>query len=185
MLLSELGEFVGPAFAAFAGTRMLTRMASVQIARRKPAWAKHAGAIASIGSFLAAWFGAHRVKFLEKHSTPIVVGSAIAAAQSIIQLYVPSLGWILSDSSPEISTEAASAGQIQQTTAQQLAAAKLQPVNEDPGWYTYDDSFDAGRYAKQTGAPAPAPSAGVPQKQAEEDLLADLQLDDNMGVFSN
>ncbi len=187
MLLSELGEFIAPSFAAFAATRMLTRMAAVQIARRKPSWAKHAGAIASVGSFLAAWFGAHRVKWLEKHQTPIVVGSAIAAAQSIVQLYIPKLGWILADASPDIAAESGttSAAQVQANTVQQLAAAKLQPVNEDPGWYTYDDKYDAGRYSKESGAPAPAPSAGTPQKQAEEDLLADLQLDDNVGIFAS
>jgi len=185
-LITELGEFVIPSFAAFAATRMLTRMAAVQIAKRKPEWAKHAGAIASIGSFLAAWLGANRVKFLEKHHTPIIVGSAIGAAQSIVQLYIPQLGWILADASPDLTADPTlSVANTQAVTVKQIAAAKLQPVNEDPGWYTYDDKYDAGLYSKQTNAPSPAPSS---QKQTEEDLLADLQLDDNagsLGVFGN
>lgn len=187
-LWTELAEFVGPGFAGFAASRMITRMAMVQIAQRKPAWAKHAGAIASVGTFAAAWYGVNRVKFLEKYHTPIVVGSAIAAMQSIIQLYIPKLGWLLSDASADVAADASTA-QLQANTASQLAAAKLQPINEDPGWYEYDDKYDAGRYSKESGARAPAPSAGTPQKQAEEDLLADLQLDDsggvNMGIFSS
>lgn len=190
-LLSEIGEFVLPGFAGFAATRMLTRMAAVQIAKRKPAWAKHAGALASIGSFVAAWLGVNRVKMLEKHHTPIVVGSAIAAIQSLIQLYVPMLGWVISDASPEIDDTTAATSQlaVAPNPQQIAAAARLQPVNEDPAWYTYDDKFDAGRYAKETGAAAPtAGGSANPKQQAEEALLADLQLDDetaNMGVFGN
>jgi hypothetical protein len=191
--LSDILEFVGPGFAAFAATRMLTRMASVQIAKRKPTWGKHAGALASVGSFFAAWWGAHRVKFLEKHHTPIVVGSAIAAIQSLVQLYIPKLGWILADASPDLATEAQTAQQLNappMSTAQaQIASGKLAPVDDDPSWYTFDDKYDAGRYAKDTGGPAPVPSGTARKVAADDDLLADLNLDDdsaqNMGIFSN
>lgn len=185
-LLSEIGEFVLPGFAGFAATRMLTRMASVQIAKRKPAWAKHAGAIASIGSFVAAWLGANRVKLLEKHHTPIVVGSAIAAIQSLIQLYVPMLGWVISDATPEITVERTAAIAAPPNPMQIAAASRLQPVNDDPDWYTFDDKYDANRYAQETGAPPPAPSSAGTKQQAEDALLADLQLDDSaasLGVF--
>lgn len=188
--LQDLAEFIVPGFAAFAATRLLTRMAAVQIAKRSTTWGKHAGAIASVGSFLAAYFGAHRVKALEKHHTPIVVGSAIAAIQSIIQLYVPKLGWMIADASPDLAEQqqtqqqlavAAPAPQAQRT----IAAAKLQPVDDDPAWYTFDEKFDAGRYAKETGTAPPA----NPKVQDEEALLAELNLDEgstqSMGIFSN
>lgn len=190
LVWTELAEFVGPGFAGFAATRVLTRFATVQIAKRKPAWAKHAGAIASIGSLAAAWFGAHRVKFLEKYQMPITVGAAIAAVQSLIQLYVPKLGWMISDASSEAQQNQLMAPQTQM---QQIAAAKLAPTDENPDWYTYDESYNAGRYAKETSAQAPdgAPPS-TPQARkvaAEEDLLADLNLDDsagagNMGIFA-
>lgn len=191
-LLQEVAEFIGPGFAAFAATRMLTRMAAVQIAKRKPSWAKHAGVLASLGSFAAAWLGAHRVKMLEKYQTPLMVGAGIAALQSMIQLYIPSLGWMISDSTPEIGDATANALPATVTQQQQIAAAQLQPVNEDPAWYTYDDKYDAGRYAKETAATPPQTAAAPKsQVQKEEDLLADLNLDDdsggsaNMGIFSN
>src|SRR5262245_51488797 len=73
-LLTDILEFVGPGFGSFAATRFLTRLATSQIAQRKPSWGKHAGALASAGSFFAAWFLGHKVRWLERWHTPIVVG---------------------------------------------------------------------------------------------------------------
>jgi hypothetical protein len=188
-VLADLAEFIVPGFAAFATTRLLTRMAAVQIAKRSPTWAKHAGAIASVGSFVAAYYGAHRVKMLEKHHTPIVVGSAIAAIQSLIQLYIPKLGWIIADATPDLAEQSQQQKQLAVAPAPQaqrtIAAAKLQPVDDDPAWYTFDEKFDAGRYAADTGTAPPA----NPKVQDEEALLAELNLDEgstqSMGIFSN
>ncbi len=187
-LLGDLAEFIVPGFAAFSATRLLTRLAAVQIAKRKPTWAKHAGAIASVGSFAAAYFGAHRVKALEKHTTPIVVGAAIAAIQSIVQLYIPKLGWMIADASPEISEHTTAQLAVAPQAQQTIAAAQLKPVDEDPGWYTYDDKYDAGRMSQDTsGGSAVQPNQ---QSQSEEELLADLNLDgegslQSQGIFSN
>ncbi len=182
-LLTDLAEFVGPGFAAFAATRFVTRVAAVQLAKKKPSWGKHAGAVASVASFLAAWFGAHRIKFTEKYHTPIVVGSAIAMFQSLIQLYIPKLGWMLADASPEIA-ELKVGGTVQRA---QLPADLEYVDDEDPNAYTYNDSYDPGRYAKNgTGAgTTAAPSSAANKVAAEEDMLADLGLaEDDLGELN-
>lgn len=190
-LLSEIGEFVLPGFGGFAASRLLTRMTAVQIAKRKPAWAKHAGVIASVGSFVAAWWGANRIKALEKYHTPIVVGSALAGLQSIIQLWIPQLGWMLDVDTGENHDEL----QVQAAATQKfIQEAQLKPVNEDPSWFTYDDKYDAGRYATASGpAPTAAPQPGMGStKAAQEDaLLEELGVAMgggggavNMGIFN-
>lgn len=192
-LFTDLAEFVIPGFGGFAATRFLTRIAGTQVAQRAPSWGKHAGAVVSVSSFLAAWFFAHRVKWLEKYHTPIVVGSAIAAAQSLLQLYAPNLlGWIVSDASPEIA--AATTGKLS-TQDQQLAQMNLLPTNEDPNEFRWDDMYDAGRYSGPNGPgsmkpdaipTSPKPSAAP---QSSDDLLDSAMADAigtaNLGVFAN
>jgi hypothetical protein len=174
---------VGPGFAGFAATRLMTRIAATQVAKYRPELAKHAGAVASIGSFIAAYFLAHRVKWLAKYQQPIVVGAAIAAIQSLIQLYIPKLGWMVSDATPEIDTST----QPQMITApngQQVNPADLIATSDDPNAYTYNDSYDAGRMSHNGSGPG-GPAGG----SQEEDLLADLDLTagqpQNMGIFNN
>lgn len=177
-LALELLEYIGPGFAGFAATRVMTRMAIVQIARRKPAWAKHAGVIASLASFGAAWWGAHKVKFLEKYAAPITVGAGIAAAMTVLQQYLPKIGWLISDaSSDELALPAGA------TVSQQIAAAQLTPVDDDPNAFVYDERYSAGRYAKDPAAARPAPTSREAAKvAAEDDLLADLNLDESATV---
>jgi hypothetical protein len=180
-LFTDIVEFVGPGFGGFAATRLLTRVASTQIAKHSPTWGKHAGAVASVGAFFAAWLLAHKWKWLERFHTPIVVGSAIAALQSLIQIYIPKLGWIVADASPEIG-----AAQAQKLLAEQSPTTQLnlQPTDEDPNEFTFNDTYDAGRYSK------PAAQAAGPGGPAQPDL-SDLAIDDaigqssNLGVFSN
>jgi len=166
-LFTDMLEFIGPGFAAFAATRFLTRIAATQLAKRKPSWGKHAGAVTSIASFLAAWWGAHRVKYLEKYHTPIVVGSALATLQSIIQLYIPRLGWMLETPDP---TQEASAAAPALPAASAPALPGVEFLDEDPNEYTYNDAYDAGRQTPPTAASSP--------NAPEGDIIADLDLDD-------
>jgi len=197
-LFTDVAQFVVPGFGGFAATRFLTRIAAVQVARRAPSWGKHAGAVASVSSFLAAWFLAHRWEWLKKHHTPIVVGSAIAAIQSLFQLYLPSVGWMISDASPEL---AASPSAQMAASDQQLARMNLAPTDEDPNEFVYNDAFDAGRYSgrggrgsMKTGAiPAPQQGGGAGGGGGDANDLpdpGDAALDDaigqaNLGVFAN
>lgn len=181
-------EFVGPGFGGFAATRFATHVAMTQIAQRKPTWGKHAGAGVSVGAFLLAWFLGHRVKFLAKYQMPITVGSAIAAIQSLLQIYVPKVGWMVSDATPELATAGAT------SPALDTAHLDLVPANDDPNEYTYNDEYDPGRYAKPgptSGVQAGTGPGGSGGHQPGGDSLADLEIDDaigqtaNMGVFSN
>jgi len=145
LAIGEIGEYVLPGFAGFAVARFTTRVAATQIAKRKPAWAKHAGGIAALAAFFSAWLLVHRVKQLRKYHLPLVIGAGLAALQSIIQLYVPRLGWMVADASPDL----AAADQVQQMSAGQRAAAALPAgltaVDDNPADYVYNDSYDPGR----------------------------------------
>lgn len=190
-LFTDLWEFIGPGFGGFAATRFVTRVATTQIGKRWPKAGKHAGAIASVGSFFGAWYFAHKVKFLERFHTPIVVGAGLAAIQSLIQLYIPRLGWIVSDASPELAS-------AQEAKQQQVAAPAddLELVDEQDGWYVYNDAHDAGRYAttpNKASPPPPRPQQGPTPQQAaasspgsDEDIF-DILEEDQMqgaGIFS-
>jgi len=180
-LLAEIGEFIIPGFAGFAATRFLTRIAATQVAKYKPNLGKHAGVLTSAGSFLAAWFLAHRVKFLEKYQQPLVVGAGLATIQSVLQFYFPTLGWIVSDATPELSESADAASATSQLVTapngQQYRMSDLTDIEDDPNEFVYNDSYDAGRMSRDhRGAPAGA-----------SDMLDDL-VDDGVpqpaGVFS-
>jgi hypothetical protein len=172
-LFTDIAEFVIPGFAGFAVTRFATHVAATQIERVKPSWGKHAGAGVSIGAFLATWLLIHRVKFLQRHHTPAVVGSAIAAIQSLLQLYFPRLGWVVSDATHELAMPQAAPAMT--ASDQMMEQMQLRPVDDDPNEYTYNDSFDAGRYGAQHDVPP------KPGKAADD--LSDLELD--LGVFKN
>lgn len=181
-LITDLAEFIGPGFAGFAATRLLTRIASVQLAKKKPSWGKHAGAITSVASFLLAWWGAGRVKWTAKYHTPIVVGSAIAALQSIIQLYIPKLGWMLADASPEIDDLRIGT----QPNAPQLPPDLEYVDDDDPNAFVYNDSYDPGRYATNGSSGSTAAPSGTAARVHQEDtMLADLGLaEDDLGEIN-
>jgi len=183
--LGEIGEFVLPGFAGFAATRFATRTAQTQIATRWPdsSWGKHAGAVASLGSFLAAWLLAHKWKWLAKYQTPLVVGSAIAALQSLIQLYVPRLGWMIADASPELDTtvQQLQAGGTQAALSAQLPPG-MTPVNDDPNLYVYNDAYDAGRYSQPASGNQSQQAASPSPTSSVDDDMEDLAI--NSGIFA-
>jgi hypothetical protein len=194
---SDIVEYIAPGFAAFAATRFLTRVAAVQIAKRWPRYAKHAGAIASVGSFAAAWLGAHRVKYLEKYHHPIVVGSGLAALQSLIQLYLPALGWMVSDASPELAATAAKPALAAGAATSLLPSTASTQAPVPPGfeetdantWFSYNDAYDAGRYKADPSNPAAAAPADQPPSwktssaPAPDDQQIDALLDNSdMGL---
>lgn len=152
--LTDIVETLVPGFAGFAASRFVTYVSSTQVAKYKPTWAPHAGAFAAIASFLAAWLGSYRIKALEKYHLAISVGAGIAAAQSLFQIYLPQLGWVLNDPTEQIasgSAAAAAAGTAAQIITP-VATAGLPPgfvPVEDPQDYVYNDSFSPGRTDQQ------------------------------------
>jgi len=180
-LAQDIFGWIGPGFAGFAATRLLTRIAATQIAKHRPTLGKHAGAAASVGAFLAAWFLANRWKALAQYQMPLIVGSGLAAAQSLLQLYVPRIGWVVSDATPQIAAQ-------QARRIRGPRPEELQPVDDDPDEYVYNDYYDAGRQDQaQTRADASAPARA--SSSTEDDDLSDLDLDEvggqgvSMGIF--
>lgn len=168
-LLADLGELVLPGFGSFATARLLTRIVATQVAKKKPTWGKHAGALASIAAFFAAWWGGNKVKWLEKYQTPIMFGAGVAALQSVVQFYVPKLGWMVSDASPQLTEDQNL--QLDDGSQQPLVAG-VEYLDEDPNEYTYNDNFDPGVTAK--------PGAGSPKQAATEDeIINDLNMEDD------
>jgi hypothetical protein len=161
----------------------MTRIAATQVAKYKPSLASHAGAVTSIGAFLAAWFLAHRWKWLARWQQPLVVGAGLAALQSLLQLYLPKLGWIVSDASPEIAASASqglSQATVTAPSGAQYKLSDLQPSHEDPNEFTYNDSYDPGRMSRDDEGPSA-------QQQSEADMLADIDTHGTQaaGIFSN
>lgn len=187
LLLEDIAAFALPGFGGFAATRFVTRVAATQISKKWPQYAKHAGAAGSVGSFLAAFFLAHKWDWLKKYQMPVVVGSAIAALQSLIQIYAPNkLGWMVSDANADLKASVL-ARQIQQSQANAQLPDHLEEINDDPAWYTYNDAYDAGRYSAGGGnkqQPSAMPASNAP---TEDDIIDDLQDGDDAlaaGIFA-
>ena len=171
-LASDLMEWIGPGFAAFAASRLLTRIAATELAKRKPSLGKHAGAAAAVATFLAAWFLANRWKAIAKYQMPLIVGSGLAALQSVVQLYLPKLGVLVADATPQIALR-------QQQARLSPRPEDLVAVDDDPNDYVYNDSFDAGRMdTQQVRADQTAPAQA---SAAQEDDLSDLDLEEYGG----
>lgn len=192
-LATDVAEYMLPGAAAFVAARVATRIVATQIAKRYPRVAKHAGALAAVGTFAAAWLGAHRVKQLEKYHHPIVIGTGLAAAQSLLQIYLPSIGKLVGEPLP-VETKAIPSRPAAPQVMQQIAVPAPTPAGFTPTtaneWYAYNDAFDAGSYRGKVEVPAAQanpPPAPDPQEAQISDLLdnSDLALDNSdLGLFS-
>lgn len=183
---SDIIHWVVPGFGGFAASRLLTRAAQQIIAKRWPKASKHAGAVSAVAAFLASWFAGHKVKLIEKYHTPITVGAAIAAGQSLLQIYAPNLlGWMVSDASAQIATTttAQQAALVAQQQQRQLPGDDYEEIDDPAHWYTYNDATDSGRYgtlSKGTAwqpeiGKAAMPDAGISEMQdGDEDAAAGI-----------
>lgn len=189
---SEVAEMVLPGAAGFVGSRFLTRIAAVQVAKRAPGFGKHAGAIASVGVLAAAWLLANKWKPLARYQLPIVVGSAIATIQSLLQLYLPRIGWIVSDPMPDLAVAGGNQVLIQNGQATMQLPGNLQPVDDDPNMYVYDDRYDnqqsqPQQQPQQQQSQAPQGQGSGQTSQSDDDLLAqieDEQSTQGLGIFA-
>lgn len=200
---AETAKIIGIGFSGFAGARLLSRIAATQVEKRKPRWGRHAGAGTAVASFLAAAFFAKRWKVTAPYADELVFGSGLALLQTMVQTYIPQLGWMTADAAPELAAAAATA------TAPQTTG--LLPSDEDEdsdeefvargggSWFSHNDAFDKGRYARaaqpraqRPAAPvaraaAPAPAAAPASAQNDmDDLLNEIDDDEaSGGVFQN
>jgi hypothetical protein len=96
-ILEDTWDLVLPGFATYAATRLAGRVAYKMAVKRSPKLAKHVGALTPSLVAGLTWFAVHKIDRLDKYHHGAVIGSCIAAAQSLIQTYVPQVGWLLND----------------------------------------------------------------------------------------
>jgi hypothetical protein len=153
--LKDLGHDVLPALAGFAGSRLISRMMTLAIHKKWPGAARHAGAISAIASFAGAAWGAHKIKSIEKYADGLVIGAGVGAAATILQTYVPKLGWMMA----EVGTT-----ELAPATPTPMPTADFDPEGGDD-WGAYNDAFDSGRY---TSNPAAVRTGSTQEAQASD-----------------
>lgn len=192
-MLVDIALFAGPALGAFGATHLATRGVATQIEKRFPKWGRHAGGLAAAASFLGAWFLAHRWKPIAPYHTPIVIGSALAAAQELLTLYVPKIAWAFNPTAPaELGAGAQTQGQIAiHDDAGGLVDADDFEVMDDDGIYDFQsEARDPGPTYRSAPRPKAAPSPRAQAAQAaqanaaEDDIFDALDDDDLQGVFA-
>lgn len=191
-LLQDTLDLVGPGFVAFAATRFATRVAATQIAKRWPNLAKHAGAVASIGTFLAAWYLGNRVKLIDKYHSAVLAGAGIATGQTLIQTYMPKLGWVVSDASPDLAVTANTTSTSSATPSSGMGDNSFEILDETTGSWRYNnDASDSGRYAAAPkNRPPTPPSQATAQQNTEDSAIFDMLETDDVddlqqgGIFS-
>lgn len=165
-LFTDMLGYAMPGLGGFALTRLLTKLAMIAIGKKWPGASKHVGAAVSLGSFLSSWYLGHKVKFLAPHHTAITAGAGIATATNLLQIYMPKAGWLIGDP-----TEATAGGTASSKVAASAQLPQLPPhleeLDEDPSLFTYDDKYDAGRYAPQNQTTPPLTAAA--QQPLEEE----------------
>jgi len=96
----DFKDLVVPAFVTYAGVRLTTRIVHNLTAKRFPRLSRHLAALSSVAAFAGAYTLVHRFEKTKKYHDGAVVGSAIAAGQTVIQTYVPRYGWMMADLDP-------------------------------------------------------------------------------------
>jgi len=181
-VLKDLGYQILPAFGAYAGTRLFSRIIYSLIQRKWPKLGKHAGALAAVSAFGGAWMLAHRVKQLKPYHDVIVVGSGVAALQTVVRTYLPKYGWVVADYKP------ADIGQLPATSQQAEATAMAAAEFEDEFSYLEDELDEADKHVPP--AAAVPPQSVTPSDADASDWSGLLDDDEDMsdlyqGSFAN
>lgn len=157
----------GAAFASYAATRVVGRIANGLVSRKSPTWGKHAGAVASLGAVGALWMTSQRVESLKPHREALLIGALIAAMQSLVQTYLPAYGWILGD-----------AAQPQLAPAATGEYPSVEPITED----MLDDYELQEALTLQIDEPEPRAALQESRKPIDDDL--DVYDDVQTGIFA-
>lgn len=161
-LSRDFMDLVLPGFASFAAARFTTRMVTLAIAKKWPKLAHHAGAIASVGVFAGGYYGAHKISALSKYHEGIMLGTGVATMATLLQTYVPAMGWIIAEVAPaELAPPAPAAGEL-----------------ADDEWGYANDAFDGGRYQAPVAKVIPA-GAGVPMSSRAAEVAQEQSVIDD------
>jgi len=172
--MTDFTHVVLPGFAAYGGTRVVSRIVYSLVQRKWPKWGKHAAALSGIATAAAAWFFAHKVKRLAQYHDGIIVGTSIAALQGIATTYVPEkYSWLLKDPRPE---------DVKAALPKQIAASSSSPAPET--WsdeYSHLEEELAGverSSSKRTRFVSPPKPSARPVAQALEQAARDDDADE-------
>lgn len=163
---------VAPAVAGYAGTRLLGRIAMVQIGKRWPQLGRWANVIGTSIGFGATWLLGNRINPIERWHQPITIGAAIAAVQTVVQTALPQVGWMVSDCDM-------SQYQAQQTPILTPAAPAAAPSATSD----YEDDDEYGFEDEQASNAGGSDAAAPVTDDATDDQGTDEDFD--TGIFSN
>ncbi len=193
-ILADFTHVLLPGFAAYAATRVLTRIVYSIVQKRWPKLGKHAAAAAGAAGFAGVWFFAHKVKRLEPYHDGVVMGSGVAALHGVAQCYLPKkYAWLLADCQPEDVAPAVAPGSQLQSSASAPTGGAAATCKDE---YSYlEDQIDAmdgagdrrtriARPPKATRTPVANAMHAATGGDASEDLDPDLvdELDDDEDV---
>lgn len=118
----------GAAFAAYAATRVVGRLAYGQAAKRWPGASRHVAVLASVASVAGAHYLAEFWDDAAKYEDALMMGAGVAAVQAVVQTYVPQYAYILAD----WQTSAPSAGNPAMLAATAAGAPATVTVSNNP-----------------------------------------------------
>lgn len=91
----SLGENLIAGAGAYAGSRVVSRIAHALVNSKWPQYAKHADPIASAASLAGVWIATSKVRKLEPYKVPAMIGAVIALIQSVLTTWMPGLAYQL------------------------------------------------------------------------------------------
>ncbi len=172
---------IGVGAIGYGGTRLVQRLAWTLTVKRRPRWAKHVHAAAGVLTFGALMFAGRKIKAIEPHLEPALIGSGVAAVQGVVTAYLPRFAWITGD--PKLS-ELEPGGR----PAQQLEAGpEAQGDYLEEALAAYEQPGRKLRPAEQTmQVVAAATGDNAMEAQLLEELGNGEELDDLYGgIFEN
>ena len=128
-LWEVLKEDMAPAVGGFVGTRLISRIARVQVSKRLPALGKHAGPLAGALSLLLIWALTSKLKSLHRYKAPAMIGATLALLATIVRTYMPNLAWLF-DESATVAALPATSGAPKATGSNEEDMVSLPPMRE-------------------------------------------------------
>lgn len=179
-----------PGFGAYAVTRFLSRVVYSMVQKRSPKFGKHAGALAAMAGFGSAWFFAHKIKKIQPYHDGIIIGSGIAALQTLVRTYTPKYGWIVSDYKPGDVDEPKQIAAADKAAQIAKLSTQLEGNDSKAGWDEYshlEAQLDAMEGSPAARAPSVSSLVGKPMAGDDDedadydpDLMSVLDDDENM-----
>jgi len=151
---AETGNLVVPGLIGYTGVRLSGRIAYKLGKRKSVAWARHLGALTPVLTASGVILAAHKLESLSEYQQGLVIGSAIAATQSVLQTYLPQWSWFVND----------------------YHLDDVLPLAPPPG------ELPNGNGVTQPSIPDSSPDAGVEDNFEDIPELAGAGF--NMGIFS-